>query len=364
MQTKKYEYILVNLLTLAIKDQNAFAVACADIHHWKKVFEAAERHGVSGLLYNLLREIGDADIEEIRRIIVPRQMIAQLWNEHLDQTLNEILLAFADRKVQVVPLKGPVLSERLYGTIHARRSTDIDLLIRESALPIAIDAMEAMGYRRESGASLDYHRAFHHHLCLTHVRRPPLELHFRLFTGFGVTVPSERFLDTSRPYQRPNNRASCSLLRIDDELLYLCVHAAGHLCDRLAWLFDITSMIDRNPSLQWPMLFEQAHSLELATAFSFALSTTDATFGIENATISRWIRRYSKNDHTVRILLSCSRRLPTSSIRSKIIALFTQAILCDQPSRSATYLGHHLGRIARRRISQLFPHWVPKNWSA
>lgn len=363
MQKTKYDKILIDLLKLSNEDPTAIAAACAHIHHWKNVLDAAERHGVFGLLYRQLHKVFLTNHKEIRQSIDNRQAISEIWSEHLNQTLDAILIAMKDHKVDVVALKGPVLSERLYGTVFARRSTDIDLLIRESALPMAIAAVEKLGYCVESGVSSEYHRAFHHHLCLTHVRRPPLELHFRLFTGFGVSVASERFLDASQPYQRISG-SSCSVLVHADELLYLCVHAAGHLCDRLAWLYDIKKLIDQDPAIQWPAVFEQAKRLELAAAFSFAIAMTHATFGIEDETIPGLIGRYLRNGYTVRSLRSQFGHWPSSSLPAKILALLIQAALCDRPTLSMTVLLHYLGRVTRRRIFRMFPHLVSENWSA
>lgn len=53
-------------------------------------------------------------------------------------------------RVDVLLLKGPHTAQRFHGDIHRRQYGDIDLLVRRSQLPAAMQALEDDGYRRRS----------------------------------------------------------------------------------------------------------------------------------------------------------------------------------------------------------------------
>ena len=59
-----------------------------------------------------------------------------------------LLAALSEAGIVAMPLKGPFLSERLYGDAALRSSTDIDLLVPVADLDRALLALEGAGCRR------------------------------------------------------------------------------------------------------------------------------------------------------------------------------------------------------------------------
>ena len=61
--------------------------------------------------------------------------------------------------------------------------------------------LSVAGYAAEKGPSARYARRHHHHLHLAGRRPPVIELHFRAYAGFGVTMAAEDLLDRALPHR-------------------------------------------------------------------------------------------------------------------------------------------------------------------
>src|SRR6266487_1367730 len=160
-----------------------------------------------------------------------------------------------------------------------RRCTDLDLLIAERDIERAARALEPLGYELEDGLAALYARRHHHHLHLAGRCPPVIELHFRAYVGFGVTLPSETLLARGRAHHTGGG-APCWVLAPEDELLYLGVHAAGHCFDRLLWLYDLKLFMSRNPRLDWALLAERARAFGVEAAWALTRDVLKRRLGV------------------------------------------------------------------------------------
>ncbi len=93
----------------------------------------------------------------------------------------QVTNALAEAGIRSAALKGPQLSERLYGDAGRRPSGDVDLLIAPTQLAQAVEVVRGVGYEppgdavEEAGLPLL-------HFALVHERAelPPVELHWRV----------------------------------------------------------------------------------------------------------------------------------------------------------------------------------------
>lgn len=98
----------------------------------------------------------------------------QLVSTHLTAVL-------ADAGIRSTPLKGPLLSDAIYGDPGRRPSADLDLLVAPEQLRDAVAVVRGMGY--EAPGDYVQHDGFPMlHFALMHKRRelPPVELHWRI----------------------------------------------------------------------------------------------------------------------------------------------------------------------------------------
>lgn len=120
---------------------------------WSRLLALADRHRLSGWLFSGL------ETHPLRgRVPLPVQThwklrLRQQWthNHRLLAETARLSDAFGARELEVLHMKGPLLSQRLYGRSEARSVSDIDLLVRrESEVPALEDCLLACGYRRRS----------------------------------------------------------------------------------------------------------------------------------------------------------------------------------------------------------------------
>lgn len=117
--------------------------------YWKNLCELAITNGITILVYNLLKRLAE-------EVYIPEFVLKRLKINYLNiiptviyqhKKLINFLAIFSHNKIPVIPLKGTILSKRLYGDIAARGpSTDFDLLIKEQHKEKAQILLKEAGY--------------------------------------------------------------------------------------------------------------------------------------------------------------------------------------------------------------------------
>jgi len=346
--------VLDHLMAAIPEEQERFEALCRDVADWVALVESAGREGVLGIVR---REILLARVpvpEPARRLLERLEAVERLWQANVARALDQALLALDSRGVQTVALKGPVLAERLYPDASMRRSTDLDLLIAEADIERAAAALEPLGYELEDGLAALYARRHHHHLRLAGRCPPVIELHFRAYVGFGVTLPAEALLGRARPY-RTAAGAPCWVLAPEDELLYLAVHAAGHCFDRLLWLYDLKLFMTRHPSLHWNIVASRARALGVMAALALSSGVLRRRLGISMPATADRPAPARLGRRVVARFVDGRVGPPASGALVTLRQLLVMAALCDRHLSAARFVGHHVARIARRR----FRRWLP-----
>jgi hypothetical protein len=151
--------------------------------------------------------------------------------------LKGVLRAFGEADVRAVPLKGPFLAERLYGSAALRVSRDLDVLVSKADLPGAEAALSAAGF--VPGTPDDYHRPWRR-------QTTTVELHH------DVENPRAFNFHVAGAMQRAQSAAfqgePCWQLAPEDELLFLCLHAVRHRFERLSLILDLQLAFQRLPA--------------------------------------------------------------------------------------------------------------------
>jgi hypothetical protein len=170
--------------------------------------------------------------------------------------LKGVLRALSQSDILAVPLKGPFLAERLYGNAALRVSRDLDLLVRKADLPRAEAALATIGFI--PGAPDDYHRPWHR-------RTTTVELHHDVENPLAFNFHVEGAIERARPAVFQGER--CWQLAPDDELLFLCLHAARHRFELLSLILDLQLAFEKLPgaSTAWHLRPEVAELSGLLT---------------------------------------------------------------------------------------------------
>jgi hypothetical protein len=219
---------------------------------WQVLLELAEAHGVLLLLDQAFRE---------RHVHTP-DFFATAVRKHLDVVarfaaeLEELLKQLAKEGIEVLPLKGPVLAEALYGNVTMRSCDDLDLLVRREDFPRAGQLLLDLGFAARTAGD-DYHRKFLREGVL-------VELHY------GVASPRSFPFDLDGVWDRARSEQfrdqPMRVMSDGDLVLFLCLHGLKHGFSRLIWISDLARALEsvRNDGAQELAKHAQRQGLEQA----------------------------------------------------------------------------------------------------
>ena len=182
---------------------------------------------------------------------------------------------FASEGIAMAVVKGPVLSQLLYGSPGLRQVKDLDIWVASGDMARAAQALQGRGYAMFEGPPtfaepwlnlwLDTHKdcAFAHPTT-----RLVVELHHRLNENTYVMAP----LEVSAA-SRQVSLGGRVLPTLEDGHLfaYLCTHGAVSQWFRLKWLADIQAMLAVRSPAEIEQLFDQARALDAERAAGLAL---------------------------------------------------------------------------------------------
>lgn len=177
-------------------------------------------------------------------------------------------------------LKGYGLASRLYAEQPlSRPASDVDVLVAPSELPRARAAMARLELSERRDESLEDVFEEHHHLSFS---RPGVlvEVHFRLFSGFGRSVFDDASLRARFVRDECEGRPVFRL-SLEDEFLYLATHAANHSFLRISWLVDLQRFLARLPALDWQRMGREAAQAGFSSAVAAALWLLESCLEVE-----------------------------------------------------------------------------------
>jgi hypothetical protein len=227
---------------------------------WDQMLALAEEHHLLPWVARHCLRAPSLSPEVSRRLkTIEREaaIAAFYWSSEL----QGLLRAAEQRDLRIVPLKGPHLAERLYGDAALRTSYDLDLLVAKRDLPEAAALLSALGFR--PGPADDYHQPWFRGATTVELHQDvanPLAFDFHIEEALRRTVACE--------FQGQR----CWRLAADDELLFLCLHAARHRFERLSLVLDLGFAFEKLPHVERaresPQLRERDGLLTLAFAMA------------------------------------------------------------------------------------------------
>ena len=224
------------------------------------MYPLAEDHGVLGLLAERLLVLDEAEVPpEIRRRLQERQR-AQLFSAlSMSAELFRLLALFAAADIEVVTIKGPALSVRAYGDPAIRQYADLDLLVRDRNILRATEVMMEAGYNpRVSLSTIKAEKVPGEYLFSGTRIKQTIDFHTeRTCRYYPRPVPVERLFE--RKVRVPLDSQEAPALSAEDELIFISVHGAKHLWERLIWIADVAALVSRQKTIDWNYVYKAAH---------------------------------------------------------------------------------------------------------
>jgi hypothetical protein len=260
----------VKLTPERVRQISTVNVAAID---WEQFFRMADHHGVLPLAAkNLLAYARDLP-EQVRRSLQSAYESNLRRNLWFAGELARITEHLETRKVRVVPYKGPILADTIYGDLGLRSFHDLDFLVRPADFQAAKQALAELGYRPSKPLPPEIQRLwlqFGYECAFdSNSGKYLIELQWRVLPRFyAVDLDTEALLD--RAVDESVSGHKISTLSAEDLLLVLCLHAAKHLWMRLIWIVDIAETM-QSQSIDYAVLTSRAHELGVVRILDVSL---------------------------------------------------------------------------------------------
>ncbi|WP_460291363.1 nucleotidyltransferase domain-containing protein, partial [Bacillus cereus] len=218
---------------------------------WEVFLEQAVHHRVYPVIYQKFKQVDEE--------LIPSHIVQTLNRKYKKNTFHMLYLSAEmerinklcnENEIRMIFLKGPVLSQDLYGDISLRTSCDLDVLIPMQNLEKVEILLLEQGYVKDDYIQtiLNDWKWRHHHITFFHpTKQIKLEIHWRLNPGPGKEPGFEELWKRKRKSTLTSN--SVYMLGEEDLFLFLVSHGARHGWSRLRWLVDIKKIVDQD--LNW-----------------------------------------------------------------------------------------------------------------
>lgn len=296
--------------------------------NWAALLRQARAHSVECYLFPWLCRHLPAHFSA--RATVSSDSPQAAWRaialEHLNATIirqeqtSQILAAFANAGIEVLPLKGTLLSEILYEEPSQRQMVDIDLLVKRSDAARADTILTELGYtstRAMSDSEYIYDLVYHHPAYLVFI-----ELHWNVECRLSN---AQAIPDIDKILTRATNaklfEAPIKIFLVEDQLCHLVQHILHHrLALSLKSYIDIALLINaEGQNIIRETLDTAAVDWKTGAAVPFMLQLVASLFGLKE--IPAEIMENSVAKETLQEAVTVISELPLASARDHEINL-------------------------------------------
>ena len=229
---------------------------------WSRLLVLAEEHGVIGHLAARLPELHENIVSTEKKAALVELHRAQLFRTlGMIRELFHLLQLFAGKDISSLVVKGPVLAVDAYGDAAVRSYGDLDLLVRQRDIRGATEVLEAAGYEAAVPLSaIDAGKIPGQYLFSRSDSRSLVELHNDLtLRYFPRRLPIEELFARQTRVRLDGHEVPA--LAVEDELVYISVHGATHLWERLGWIADVAALVTRQRGIDWQAVAKAAGQL-------------------------------------------------------------------------------------------------------
>lgn len=253
---------------------------------WGQFVTLAHTQGMAPLVFEHVARAGLLDTmpDAIRAQFARDYQQTLVNNRRMKTVLMRVLSALAARRIPVVPLKGLMLAERLYGNMALRPMSDIDLLVRRADVGHVIQILRALGFAPAEGLArpTGFYALTSAVVVYAQANGITIEVHWELFgtAAYRAALPAPRVWHGAQPLEYLGQPVYG--LDLGDELRYLCVHAAAqHRLARLIWLADIAELVRSLPDgWDWPAFAAATRAAGTALPVAVALAFCHEALGL------------------------------------------------------------------------------------
>jgi len=270
---------------------------------WHLLLQVAQRNQVIPLLYATLTKrcshaLPKFTLDELNSFI----RINTKRNYLLTKKLFQIIDAFNEAGIAVIPFKGPVLAQLIYGDITLRSFTDIDILVKKEDLNQAKAIVTDHGLRltTQVPANLEskYQALDKDFQFADDKNIIKLDLHWALIHWhFASSISIERLWRNTEKVKIFNREISN--FQANDLLIILCAHGSKHQWKCLQWLCDIAELIRTFEDIDWDEVISRSREHHALRAVLLGLHLAE---NLLDVSLPDSVLTKINNDKTMRLL--------------------------------------------------------------
>ena len=241
---------------------------------YDRFFELAQKNGVIPLIYSHLRTDKVFPAEFIERLKFVYLQTAAI-NLHKSQELIKIIQVLNEGGIDVIPLKGPVAAENIFGGIGLYPFSDIDILVRTEDLSKAEEVLaEKTGYVLFENICSKILLADHYHYIYIK-ENLGLEVHWNLVKRY-FRIPEEFWWEGTHE----GDFQKITILELEPEkyFLYLIFRLFDHQFQPLRFLLLTSEFLNRE-NINWQRLFTYAEKYGMKRLVLFVLCFLNELYG-------------------------------------------------------------------------------------
>jgi hypothetical protein len=213
-----------------------------DESYYKQLLRNQDFDSIAPQVYHLLKERDKlGEIPDFFYLYLKKQYLKTMQlNLFVKHQTNLLLTQFEGNEIEVIPLKGVFFAEAYFGNLGARRTSDIDLLIKNHKLEEAVKMVKKLGFTTEE------ERIPGHFHCSYSKQLPgseiPLvvELHWDLLKESTANFTIHDFWRAATQHGHSNYIKELSAFH---EFYMITLHGWRHNLDSLKYFVDIIQLI-------------------------------------------------------------------------------------------------------------------------
>ncbi len=260
--------------------QSAFSSFSTE--EYDSIHALSHKHGIYPLLYKTIRSIDpDSLSTELNELFKQSNMSIVQRNMLMSAELLQLMQLFDVNSIDAMAFKGPVLGEMAYGSVTLRQYGDLDILIKRGDIEKILSLLLKRGYTPEIELEKSTLETFYNCVNVIGLQRGSVrvEIHWELLSkNYAIEWEEEKLWAESETIEI--NRQSIKMLSFENHILYLCVHGAKHLFERLEWICDIDRAIRAKGDINWNHLILEANVLGVERMLFFGLHLSKLFFNL------------------------------------------------------------------------------------
>ncbi len=208
--------------------------------------------------------------------------IIQKRNFLMSAQLLHLVYLLKQKEIDILPIKGALLAQHAYKNISLRPFSDLDILVQIKDLHEVSLTLLSLGYQSDHPIDSIKHpyvlKKFSD-ISFTHSQTGVIiELHWKLIKTASSELSHIKTL-FKKSHTLLLQNMELKSLPLEEEFLYLCIHAAKHRFERIEWMNDLYFLLkEHETDYDWQKLLMMAKNEKALTHYLLGLKIIESTY--------------------------------------------------------------------------------------